>query len=368
MSVKFKKGLRIFFISLHILIVAVFLVVALVPWIDPGRFWFVAVLGLGYVFLTAAVVLCLLISLVLRSKWALLPFLALVLSWKQVAALVSIRSEQQVALDKDPEVLRVFSWNVSSWTESKKSAGKNQGASYREEMLDVVRQYNPDVVCFQEFFESYNPKFFPSNIAALEQMGFRYHHFTPAILTVNKTFRTGLIIMSKFPITDTGSLRYPVGRLREGLSYADVKVGNRTVRFFNTHLMSLGLHRSTYVDPTGSEFKGGVLSNLKRTYTYRKVQVDILRQQMDSSPHPVILCGDLNDVPNSYTYFKARGPLRDAFVKKGSGFGRTFKFISPTIRIDYILYDPSMKVKQFAKLKYNYSDHYPQVADLSFED
>mgnify|MGYP003949570147 CR=1 FL=1 len=87
---------------------------------------------------------------------------------------------------------------------------------------------------------------------------------------------------------------------------------------------------------------------------------------MNKSPHPVVFCGDVDDVPNSYVYFKIKGNLQDAFLKKGLGLGRTFQFFSPTLRIDYIMADKRLKVEQFTRLGYPYSDHYPQVMDVSF--
>jgi endonuclease/exonuclease/phosphatase family metal-dependent hydrolase len=85
---------------------------------------------------------------------------------------------------------------------------------------------------------------------------------------------------------------------------------------------------------------------------------------INQSPYPVILCADFNDVPNSYTYFTVRGNLQDAFLLKGSGIGRTFTAISPTLRIDYILASNELSILQFNRVTKKYSDHYMLVADL----
>jgi endonuclease/exonuclease/phosphatase family metal-dependent hydrolase len=94
------------------------------------------------------------------------------------------------------------------------------------------------------------------------------------------------------------------------------------------------------------------------------VQAEILHHKIEESPYPVIVCGDFNDVPSSYAYFTARGSLQDAFLKKGAGFGRTFRFISPTLRIDYILADKKFDVLQYSSFKVPFSDHYPIIADF----
>ncbi|MGN6246740.1 MAG: endonuclease/exonuclease/phosphatase family protein [Ginsengibacter sp.] len=87
---------------------------------------------------------------------------------------------------------------------------------------------------------------------------------------------------------------------------------------------------------------------------------------MEKSPYPVILTGDFNDVPNSNTYFTISKNMQDVFLKKGSFIGRTFRFISPTLRIDYILADKSFKVNQMRIIHVSYSDHYPVEADLQY--
>ena len=107
-----------------------------------------------------------------------------------------------------------------------------------------------------------------------------------------------------------------------------------------------------------------MMGKLRGAYKKRSVQAEMLHEKIKESPYPVIVCGDFNDVPNSYTYYTAKGNLLDAFLKKGSGFGRTFRFISPTLRIDYILADKKFEVTGFNKIEVNYSDHYPIIADF----
>ncbi len=86
---------------------------------------------------------------------------------------------------------------------------------------------------------------------------------------------------------------------------------------------------------------------------------------MDQSPHPVIVCGDFNDVPNSYAYTTIGKGLNNAFAEKGSGIGRTFAAISPTLRIDNIFADKKFEIKQFVRIKKRLVDHFPIIADVS---
>lgn len=363
-----NKGIRLFIIIIHILIVFVFLLVALVPFLDAGRFWFIAFLGLSYPFLLLAVILCLVICLVIKSKWALLPLLALIISFQQIRALFAFRLKKEFIENKEAPTLRVLSWNVSKWSENKNSMRNRPENSFRNHMMDLVAIQNADVLCFQEFFQCYAPTLFPENIEPIKKMGYPYYYFTPTGITVNGAFQTGLMIFSRYPIKDTGFFKPPVNSNAEGFSYADIDFNSITVRVFNAHLESPRINRSDYIEPGKTEGAGGLLRKIKRGYAYRSAQVKRLKEELESSPHPVMLCADLNDVPNSYTYFTAKGDrLQDAFIKKGSGLGRTFRFISPTLRIDYIMTDKKFEVLQFSKPGFLYSDHYPLVTDLQIK-
>jgi endonuclease/exonuclease/phosphatase (EEP) superfamily protein YafD len=98
---------------------------------------------------------------------------------------------------------------------------------------------------------------------------------------------------------------------------------------------------------------------------FRSKQAHIVKEIVSNSPHPFIITGDFNDVPNSYTYFTIKGKdLSDAFLQRGFGLGRTYSALSPTLRIDYILHTKNLDVKQFNRIVKKYSDHYMLIADF----
>ena len=116
---------------------------------------------------------------------------------------------------------------------------------------------------------------------------------------------------------------------------------------------------------TDIEKSKNVIIKFKNAFLKRQVQADRVRAEIDKSPYPVIVCGDFNDVPNSYPYETIRKGLQDAFVKKGAGIGRTFSGISPTLRIDYIFVDRKFSVNQFIRIPKKLSDHFPIITDIS---
>ena len=99
----------------------------------------------------------------------------------------------------------------------------------------------------------------------------------------------------------------------------------------------------------------------------RQKQAKAIREHISDCPYPVILCGDFNDSPASFSYNKIMHGLKDSFRNSGKGTGTTYiggNF--PAYRIDYILHSPCY-------LSYGYtvgkemgiSDHYPIVSTIS---
>jgi endonuclease/exonuclease/phosphatase family metal-dependent hydrolase len=102
--------------------------------------------------------------------------------------------------------------------------------------------------------------------------------------------------------------------------------------------------------------------SLRQGFVRRAHQAEVLRVQIDKSPYPVIVAGDFNDTPVSYSYRKIRKGLKDSFVNSGYGAGFTYKGNYPANRIDYILYDNKLESRYFEIMKVRYSDHYPVAA------
>jgi endonuclease/exonuclease/phosphatase (EEP) superfamily protein YafD len=108
-----------------------------------------------------------------------------------------------------------------------------------------------------------------------------------------------------------------------------------------------------------------ILRKIKRAATKRGKQVDIVAESIRNSDKKLIICGDFNDPPVSYTYQQLSKNMQDAFVKKGFGLGRTYSKILPILRIDYTLVDPTFRVISNKTIHRALSDHYPEVTEFS---
>lgn len=249
----------------------------------------------------------------------------------------------------------------------------NKGSQTRLKMFDLIKQQDADIICFQEFHTSTIPDFYDNITPIQKELGYPYFYFS--FDTDGDDLFYSSIIFSRYPVIDSGVIRYPRPTLPDVLLHADIKVNDDTIRIYTTHLQSLQLGKKDYErisriksaeDSLISNSKN-ILSKLKRAITNRSIQAGIIHDVLQNSSHPVLICADLNDVPNSYTYHTVRGNMQDAFLKKGFGIGRTFTGLSPTLRIDYIFADHHFKIKQFNRIVKNLSDHYMLVADVQLK-
>jgi endonuclease/exonuclease/phosphatase family metal-dependent hydrolase len=371
MTPKLKKIARVTFISFNVITIFFYLLACLVPFLDPGVHWFIALLGLVFPLLFFIVLGFLAYWIFRRSKWAFISFAALLLSWQQVNVIFKVFSKNKFDTAKAPQSLRVLTWNLSSWGESNRQNEKNN----MDDMVQLIKNTNADVLCFQEYLYYKRKKFRDSIIPALKESGYHYAYFGQIRYTgylYSLTVLTATVIMSKYPFIDSAKTFLHDDGHEEPLLSADIKVNDQTIRIFTTHLQSVSFKENDYAalhnlkEPAEASVAEArtIGGKLKIAYKKRAAEVELLQTKIKESPYPVIVCGDFNDVPNSYTYFNVKGNLQDAFLEKGWGLGRTFRFISPTLRIDYILADKSFRVKQYTELRYPYSDHYAVVADI----
>ena len=374
MEPKIKKTLRIAFIGVNLLIVTLYILACLVPFVNAGKFWVVALAGLVFPLLFFAMLGFLIYWMIRRSKWMWVCMVVILMGWRQAGVVFSFTGSSKIVTAKNAETLRVLSWNLSSWGRTNRTHPDN----HQQQMVELIKNTGADVLCLQEYIYFINKMYCDTLIPALKKSGYQYIYFgkTNYFKRIYKsTILNTVVIVSKYPIVDTAQYNYPVINdtdHAEVLIYADIKVNNTIIRIFTTHLQSVSFGNTDYEalhnlkEPAAASVtqSKALVTKLRIGYKKRTTQADKLHEKIIQSPYPAIVCGDFNDVPSSYTYFTAKGNLQDAFLKKGIGFGRTFRLISPTLRIDYILADKKFEVTGFNKIEVNYSDHYPIIADF----
>jgi endonuclease/exonuclease/phosphatase family metal-dependent hydrolase len=371
MASKFRIFTRGFFFYTNIAVVLFFLLSCLAPYIDPRQAWFISFLGLGFPILLILVLVFLFSWLVMKPRYALISAFALIMGIQSIRVFFAINNPGAFHFKKDPGTIRIVSWNVARFVEMKRN--NNKGSQVRLKMMDLIRQQDADILCFQEFFHSLDSQYYLNIDYIRDNLHYPYWYYSHDV-DGDKHY-TGSIIFSRYPIIDSAMIRYPRPTLPDALMHADIVVGKDTIRVYTTHLQSLQFGKQDY--QRINQIEGGkdslltnsknIVSKIRKGFVNRSIQANIIKQVLEDSPHPLIMCADLNDVPNSYTYFRIRGKLQDAFLAKGFGIGRTFTTLSPTLRIDYIFADANFRIKQFNRPVKNYSDHYMIVSDLELK-
>ncbi|HTB52071.1 MAG TPA: endonuclease/exonuclease/phosphatase family protein [Ferruginibacter sp.] len=359
-----------------------FLLGCYAKWFNPANWWFIGLFTLAAVYLFFILFIFFIIWLLVQPKLSLIFIVVIILAWRPIQNIIPFRLSSTFTVKKPANTLRVMSWNVAQFNilEDKKHP------EVRKQMLALINKYQPDIACFQEMVAGDKPvdlttpyyhrfRFYPLTnfVDSLHFPNYFYGYNYKEDFLDSQHF--GILILSKYPLINRHAvMKYPYD-YNSIFQYADMVKDGDTFRIFNVHLQSLKFTPTNlnYIDSPSLESREdiersqSVLGKIKVGFLKRKAQAELVKAEIDSSPYRIILCGDFNDVPNSYAYATIGGSLQNAFVEKGSGIGRTFSGISSTLRIDNIFVDDAFTVEQFTKINKKLSDHYPVITDLQLK-
>jgi endonuclease/exonuclease/phosphatase family metal-dependent hydrolase len=320
----------------------------------------------------------------LRRSWrvALLPLAALLLAWPQVqrglplhlghwwSQRVENNWAQYPAEQGDaPATLRLLSYNVRIFNLYPQLRQLDPTAPAKA--IGWLAASPADVLCLQEYYQE--PAGTRSADGKLFRVGERLgpgsgrEGFVSKTLTNSIGAEFGLAIFSRLPIVGRGEISF--GRLTQNHAmWVDVAGPGRgdTVRIFNTHLQSMSLDEGDIVaagsSRAGFRRKGrSLLGRFARGAAARAWQADTLLAHVRRSPYPVLLAGDLNDLPYSYAYSQLASELQNAWATVGLGPGNTYHGrLPPVLRIDQQFAGPQWQVLGCrVHTEIPYADHYP---------
>ncbi|QKG57318.1 endonuclease/exonuclease/phosphatase family protein [Hymenobacter sp. BRD128] len=264
-----------------------------------------------------------------RRRIALLPLAALLLAWPQVQRglplhwaglrqLASGYTSGPLAQPVPRRSLRLLSANVRIFNVYAHLRKADPSAPAKA--IAWLAASPADVLCLQEFYQE------PAGTRTSDGDLFRVadklgaasgrQAFISKSLTNSAGAQFGLAIFSRLPIVGRGEIAF--GRLSQNHAmWVDV-VGpgpHDTVRIFNAHLQSMSMDENDLVaagsSKAGLRSKGrGLLGRFARGAAARAWQADTLVARLTHSPYPVLLAGDCNDLPYSYSYNRLAGPSR----------------------------------------------------------
>ncbi len=327
--------------------------------VNPENFWLAALYGLFYPFL-------LIINLIFLFYWifrwkraVLISAAAILLGVNHFNAFIQLPFGRDTS--KKSNGLRIVSYNVNlfrlyPWAKSAPSF---------QSILGYIRQGNFDIVCLQEYYVKAG-KLSNEDVEKLTGMPV-YSSF----ILQRPSSAYGLAILSRLPVLRTGEISFP--NSFNSCMYADVVKGTDTIRVYNLHLQSTRLKERNFNFLMGNEFKldsknydeiKDLATRLGHAFTKRARQVNLVVEHMRSCPYPIVICGDFNDSPVSYTYHKLTRKLHDTYKDAGTGIVLTYNGIWPSYRIDYVLRSSHFKTTGYQSPHVTFSDHYPVEVEL----
>jgi endonuclease/exonuclease/phosphatase family metal-dependent hydrolase len=371
----FRRLTKKFFIIANCVVGLLFLIGCYANWLNPGTWWFLGFLNLGAFFLLLVLLGFLLFWLFVKPRWSLITVVTLLLAFQPLRQLLPLRiSSGDFTVDKkEAGTLRIMSWNVEHFD----ILNRKTHPETKQQMLSLIKGYSPDVACLQEVVGAVEvPNAINYMPDIVQRAGFSdYHYSYNTKIDFDQNHHYGIAILSRHPIINRQTISSPPNDYNSIFQYVDIVKDNDTLRVFNIHLQSLRFSNADlkYIDnPTLGDKEAvkeskNIIAKFKRGFVKRGIQADRIHAEIAKSPYPVIVCGDFNDVPNSYAYSTISQGLRNAFAEKGSGLGRTFSGISPTLRIDNIFADKKMNVLQYTRIAKKMSDHFPIMADVQLK-
>lgn len=364
---RFRRFLSNLLLYLGIFSAVMLVLSYLATHVPPEKFWPLAFAGLAFPFILIVNIFFLLYWAIRLNKYALIPFLAIILGFNHLSDSFSVfPSGRKTERDEQTSTLKVMSYNVRAfnlyrWLNDPET---NKG------ILNFIRSENPDIICLQEF---YTEKSLSGGKTSLEKLfentPYKHVHF---IQSKPRGGGYGIATFSRYPVVKTGRIEF--NGSNNTCIYTDIAYQSDTIRVYNTHLQSVHFHNKNLsvinqmIFPNQEEEIREIReigSKLKNAFIKRGRQADLVSAHIGKSVHPVIVCGDFNDTPVSYTYRTMMHKLSDAFVEAGRGLGLTYHG-RISFRIDYILYSDEFKALEFEKVEAHLSDHFPIMTELRF--
>lgn len=327
----------------------------------PSTFNFLSVLGLFFwplllIFLLVAIVM----TIRKEWKWLIVFGCCFILSLPDLFSFFSFQMENQGNSGGLGLKLMTHNTHLMGYYD-----GENAEPN-RDAILNEIRSVNPDVLCLQECYWNNNGGDFLSEQSRNEILsGYAVHERTTHVLSDGGRF--GLVIFSKYPVVNQGQVPFE-NEVNNFCIYMDVLVGGDTIRIYNAHLQSFRLKKKSLqlfdenidMNEIQNESKP-LLTQLYVSSLKRSKQVDVLASHIEGCSHKVIVAGDFNDTPVSYTYNRFMTSLEDSFQDAGSGIGSTYRGPLLGLRIDYVLHSKGLCAKTYSTSEAGASDHRPVI-------
>lgn len=313
-------------------------------YITPSHYGWLGFFGLILLPVLSVNLLLAITGWILKNKWRILPVGVLLLNTSYLATMFQLTIPKKIP--ENQKILKIISYNVNNFLTG--------GVKTLTPIASYMQKENVDIICLQE-----TPKYDTTFVGAFSYMPYSYKSES------GKKY-LHQVIFSKYPLSNCQTILFP-GSTNLSVC-ADINIDGKTVRIFSNHLQttSVNVFKEKIKRSVGDieDFNNNAFAltwRIESNSILRANQADMIRQLIDKSPYPVIVCGDFNDTPASYAYHHIKGNLIDGFKDCGNGFGYSFRELKRLFRIDYVFYSADFKGISYKSPDCPLSDHKPVV-------
>lgn len=218
----------------------------------------------------------------------------------------------------------------------------NNGSDYKNERLKDFIEFLPefDIICFQEIFTTLTDRKHQM-IREAAKSGFKYHVSSrpPSFLSEYIT-DAGLLILSRYEIVECDYYDYYLNisgdaPSNKGIIYAKIKINNRYLFLFNTHL------QSTYFDESQSNINDTIQVRTKQTeelinFVYNKL-LTFPRDEIEKGL--VLIVGDFNIDAHNNQFLREKYKLPKYKITEYELLKKKFSKLGIAIDIMYKKYN-----------------------------
>lgn len=341
------------FAGANVATVAIMLLTGYSDRLNPADHPLLSTAGMAFPFFLLANLAFLFFWLVFKWRMIWIPVLGFVCAYVPISIYMPLHSKQDIPDGS----LKLLSYNVCGY-----------GGNYKyEDGFDTVLNYmvaeQPDIICVQEDIDTWRRY-------VIQKYEKHWAYNDTAVIAYNPQSFNALGIHTRFPIIKRERIEY--SSMANGSVAWWLKVDNDTLVVVNNHFESCHLNgddRKQYRqilkgdmprDSIRSESKM-LLIKLAEANAKRSGQIrEVLRYVEEHSQYPIIVCGDFNDNPLSYSRHVMGERLTDCFKETGRGIGLSYNQKAFALRIDHIFCSQQLQPYN-CKVddEMDASDHYP---------
>ena len=347
------------FATLNILCTLLFIVAAFSDYVSPNQSILFSYLGLLFPFFFMLNVCVLLYWLIVR-RWQMVFVVvcSFFVCWKPITHYAPLHPFPVDVSQKN--VFKILTYNVMAF------GYKNHTPDKPNAVLQYIADSGADIVCLQEYVVGRQVSHITQE--KVDQALNMYPYYDVVPLVQKNRYAGALAIFSKYPILSSRRILYDSAI--NGSSIHEIDIKGKKLFVVNNHLESFKLtmdDRAAYADfirnmntETFDDLKETIHQKMGEAFRIRAEQAEIIAEEIQKlKGEYLVVCGDFNDSPISYTRRVMQGKLIDAFAASGTGIGITYNQNYFWFRIDHILHSSNMKAYNAKVDKVAISDHYP---------